>query len=79
MGLPLIGGLPFQSQQWPRGVEDNGCFTYQWPSQKDAGSFISSQRPENSTPSVVQLRRASFHHTCTLGATQSGKTWQVCD
>jgi hypothetical protein len=75
MGLPLTGGLPFQSQQRPRGSEDNGYFTYQWPSQKDLGSFISNQRPENSTPSVVQLRRASFHHSCTLGASQSGNAW----
>jgi hypothetical protein len=75
MGLPLTGGLASQSQQRPRGLEDNGCFTYQWPSQKDLGSFISNQRPENSTPSVVQLRKASFHQSCTLGASQSGKTW----
>ena len=51
------------------------AFSYQWPSQKDFTSFMSNQRPENSTPSDVQLCRASFHHSSTSGASQSGKTW----
>lgn len=50
------------------------CVTYQDPSQKELASFMSSHIPSNSMPEVLQLRRASVHHSCVFFWNQSGKT-----
>lgn len=45
------------------------------PRQKEDGSFMSSQMPENSTPSSVQFFSASVQTAVLCSENQSGKTY----